>query len=298
MARRKGQKKTTVVERVVTRQTPRQQAMPNGNSRRRRRRNRSGGQSGAQEVSQPLSSGALLRNLVPRINGYQGPRTVIAHSELVIKVECKKDVEIYELAIIPDLGPWLRGVASCFSKYRWRSFKMVYVPTCPATEKGQFHMGYLYDTSDNAPSSLTEISNLDGYSTGPVWSGSVGALSLKGDRDYSGSIVSKADTARTSLIWYPFTVQSRIEDAMKVDVVLGNSYSPFSIIIGTAGGENPAEGEDPAVVGGLYIVYEVELIEPIAPVLHSGMGLTAAKNAKKHVVNNDRFLDFVEVPVL
>lgn len=214
-----------------------------------------------------MASGIALRSSLPRIRNSAGRSFLVSHHELVSSIGIHQAEEISEVPIIPAIGPWLSGLAASFSKYRWRDFKVVYIPTCPATTKGYIHMGYLYDLSDSTPTNSSEISTLDGYVSGPIWAGAEGHQILSGKRNLAAGIASAADVSRVTMPWYPYCKSERITSAINVDPVLGNSYCPFSIVIATGGGE----GEAASSGGNLYMSYTLEMVEPMASKLHDSV---------------------------
>jgi len=126
-------------------------------------------------------------------------------------------------------------------------------------------MGMLYDYTDSNPSSVAQMSALSNNTAGAVWTGSLGAQYLKGNRRAldAGAIVCSADISRFQNNWYPYCTLAQLTTAVGVNAVLGNSYSPFDLVVATSAVETAA------AVGKLYMSYDIELIEPIPSALQS-----------------------------
>lgn len=77
-----------------------------------------------------------------------------------------------QLMINPGDGrtfPWLNGVAMRFEKYKFRSLKLEYLPTCSTLESGGIAISPIYDPADPLPTYRTALYNAEGTKRGPVY---------------------------------------------------------------------------------------------------------------------------------
>jgi len=119
----------------------------------------------------------------------------------------------------------------------------------------------LYDQLDSAPSLLSDMSTLAGFSSGSAWSGSAGANMLA---DFSSKkpescICTDLDIAEPGK-WYRTLTQSETNDYQ--NTAIGNLYIPSKLVVHTVGGSSDVEID----VGNLYVVYEIELRDPVTKV--------------------------------
>jgi hypothetical protein len=124
-------------------------------------------------------------------------------------------------------------------------------------------MGLQYDNIDSAPSTNAQMSSLQSFTTGPVWSGYQAAplLSKIGATCPVGSIVVDVDVTRFSQPWYSYITAGSFVAQSNIAVSLANMFSPSRLIIATDGGSAVSPGTP---VGKLYVSYTIELIEPEA----------------------------------
>lgn len=157
--------------------------------------------------------------------------------------------------------PWIQGVASSWSKYRWRKLRWIYIPFCPTSTAGSVHMGLQYDNIDATPTTVAQMSALKAYTTGPVWSGYAGSPCL--ENPYSnvpaGAIVLTVDVDKFEKNWYPFITQAQFTTQAGISLASVNPYSPARLIFATTDGTATS-----TPCGRLYAQYDIELIEPQA----------------------------------
>jgi len=148
-------------------------------------------------------------------------------------------------AIIPAKVPWLAGVAQNFSKWRWVSLRMKYMPLCPTTTPGSIGYGFGYDMAESAPSSLLEVASFDQFHIHAPWT-----------TDDAGCVF---DVGRFSRDWYPYIGETAF--GQLATGAERNIYSPgyFSVYV-------PASTTT-GLLGAIFIDYVVELCDPISATL-------------------------------
>ena len=235
----------------------------NSNSRQitKRRRNRRRGRAQGFDVARsgpPPRFTSLRSNYAsaPIAMGYSVPRgmrikqvgdiVTISKCEMV-EVVSSVTTESFSAPeddpLIPGALPWLSGVASNFSKWRWRSLVIKYMPQCPTTTEGAIGLGVGYDMAEGTPTSLGQVAAFDQFQYIPFWS-------------KSEDIV--PDIGRFSRDWYPYIGLNVFKTASGADQ---NIYSP-----GYISEYSPAVTEA-AAVGTLWFEYVVDLCDPIAATL-------------------------------
>lgn len=120
-------------------------------------------------------------------------------------------------------------------------------------------MGFLYDQLDTLPLTVAAMSSLQGYVTGPVWSGSEAAIALQSARCPPGSICCDLDVKRLGKAWYPYVTDAGFVNQSTIALALGNMYSPARLLVKTTDGASTT----PVSAGRLMVSYSVELIEPM-----------------------------------
>lgn len=78
----------------------------------------------------------------------------------------------FKLPINPGDGrtfPWLAGLSGRFEKYRFRSLKFSYQPTCSTLENGGVALCPIYDPADPVPTSRSDLMNAEGAARGAVY---------------------------------------------------------------------------------------------------------------------------------
>jgi hypothetical protein len=170
--------------------------------------------------------------------------------------------------VVPHSFPWLNGIAQNYSKFRWKSFRFIYIPACSTTTSGTVSMMYQYDIPDSSPTSVQQMSMSNGFVTTPVWNGSQGCSMLANINSpvVPGAVVAEMDLSRLDKPWYQYITGADFIALTAVALTgpaVGNSYSPGNIFIATENG--PAA---PANAGILYAQYDCELIEPITNTLN------------------------------
>nr|AAB32863.1 coat protein [sesbania mosaic virus SMV, host=Sesbania grandiflora, Peptide Partial, 230 aa] [Sesbania mosaic virus] len=188
----------------------------------------------------PSAQGAMVRIRNPAVSSSRG-RILVLHC-----IGVTDSIVVSSELVMPyTVGTWLRGVADNWSKYSWLSVRYTYIPSCPSSTAGSIHMGFQYDMADTVPVSVNKLSNLRGYVSGQVWSGSAGLCFINNSRcsDTSTAISTTLDVSKK---WYPYKTSADYATAVGVDVNIATDLVPARI----------------------YDTYTIQMIEPPASALN------------------------------
>nr|1X35_A Chain A, Coat protein [Sesbania mosaic virus]1X35_B Chain B, Coat protein [Sesbania mosaic virus]1X35_C Chain C, Coat protein [Sesbania mosaic virus] len=245
---------------------------PKAGRRRNRRRQRS-----AVQQLQPTQAGismaasaqgAMVRIRNPAVSSSRGGITVLTHSELSAEIGVTDSIVVSSELVMPyTVGTWLRGVAANWSKYSWLSVRYTYIPSCPSSTAGSIHMGFQYDMADTVPVSVNQLSNLRGYVSGQVWSGSAGLCFINGTRcsDTSTAISTTLDVSKLGKKWYPYKTSADYATAVGVDVNIATPLVPARLVIALLDGSSSTA----VAAGRIYCTYTIQMIEPTASALNN-----------------------------
>lgn len=211
-------------------------------------------------VNPPAAAGVIVGSPNPRIRTGREGEVNMCHTEMVISPNTSVAFATGNLRLLPSAFPWLSGIANSFSKWRWVTLRLIYVPQASTSVSGSFSLGLQYDEPDTDPVNLAQMSMSKGFVTGPSWAGREGGVLLGNHnmRPPPGSIVCTVDTNRFDKLWYPFITTADLATVTAASPSLVNSYQPAICVFAVGGG--PAA---PVQAGNVYAQYEVELIEPI-----------------------------------
>jgi hypothetical protein len=134
---------------------------------------------------------------------------------------------------LPNMFPWLSGIAPFFEHYRFKRIKISFIPSIGTQNPGVVYMGVDYDVLDANHDTVLKIANNQGVVSGPVWS------TVNLNVEVNNSQFRKL-TSRTSII--PNSDQ-KTYDLGKLEFLFAHSNTSGSI-------------------GQLYVDYEVELLVP------------------------------------
>jgi len=234
----------------------------NGNGTRgKRRRNRGGG---LQDTARSYGSGyqSQQRNVsvsVPGGMGFTVPRGLsmaqkgdiitIRKCEVFALVQAGPTEEFYvveDQALIPANIPWLSGVATNFSKWRFKKVAFKYTATVGTTTNGMFGAGFGYDMAESAATSFVQVAAFDQFKAGPLWG------------SWDQEIV--VDTGRFSRDWYPFIGLTVFKGLTGNDQ---NDYCPAYLATFAGISSLATLG----ATGIMWVDYEIELVDPIAATL-------------------------------
>ena len=128
-------------------------------------------------------------------------------------------------------------------------------------------MGFQYDMADTLPVSVNQLSNLRGYVSGQVWSGSSGLCYINGTRclDTANAITTTLDVGQLGKKWYPFKTSTDFTTAVGVNVNIATPLVPARLVIAMLDGSSSTA----VSTGRLYVSYTIQLIEPTALALNN-----------------------------
>jgi len=143
--------------------------------------------------------------------------------------------------LIPQLFPWLAGVAGNFSRYRWKRLEFSFITSSPTSQSGHIAMGAMYDWNDTqvAPNSIQEVAALAHSFLCPVWAPSGGVLGT-----------TRFDTTRWNKPWY-----SHHQPTTSLE--FSDVFVPGWLAVGR---HTQVNGQS---VGHLVARYEIEFLDPI-----------------------------------
>nr|UHS71728.1 MAG: capsid protein P3 [Sobemovirus sp.] len=243
---------------------------PTKGKRNRRRRQRVAQRSRPTQAGTsmaPIAQGTMVRIPGPRMRTVKDV-TWLPHTELSTELSVTSSIVVASELVMPyTVGEWLRGVAANWSKYAWHSVRYTYLPSCPSTTSGTIHMGFQYDVADDLPVSVNQLSNLKGYVSGQVWSGSNGLCYVNGTRcsDTSSAITTTLDVTKLGKTWYPYKTSSDYTTAVGVNANLGTPLVPARLVIAMLDGDSTTA----VSVGRLYATYVIKLIEPTSSAINN-----------------------------
>lgn len=202
-------------------------------------------------VSAPAARSMIYRQPLTRISTGSNNSYRVKHSEIFIdpvQTSAAGAALIYlNKPLIPISFPWLSGLASSFSKWRWNSLKVFYVPYCGTQTSGRFAMGFNYDDQDVNITTIAQIAQLYNAVTMPVWG------------DGTRPVCVNLDTSKLALKYYLYATPGTFN---ALDPSVRNSYCPAYLQVGTDAGIAGS-------VGAVMVEYDVELIEPIPASLNT-----------------------------
>jgi hypothetical protein len=142
---------------------------------------RSGAQ--VQRTVAPLNMGTRVNTRDPVIKNTAGGGMSVAHSELVYTVTTGATTDwqlLYSAHLQPASStsfPWLSRLAVNFDIYKFGFLRYSFVPLRSAASDGQLIFSVDYDSRDEAPTSIVDMSQMSGTTTSSCWQpGSIGML--------------------------------------------------------------------------------------------------------------------------
>lgn len=196
----------------------------------------------------PAAVAVISRPRAPKFSGRRDGGVIIKHSELSRNVIGSIIFAINNapvgFAINPgneDLFPWLTSVAMSYETYRFRKLHFRYEPLVPTTSPGAVYLAVDYDAAEQAPGTKYDMMAYKSATRGSVWS--------PFNMPLAASDLGTSVPARYTLDHYPITTQ--------IDIRM---YNLGNLFIGAEGCES-----DGAVLGEIWVDYEVELFTPQKP---------------------------------
>jgi len=179
----------------------------------------------------PVAQSRRVRVFKPRVTGVKGGVT-IRHREYVADVAGNTTFGVTSFTVQPGLAasfPWLSGIANNFEKYRVKSMSLQYINVAATDERGRITLAFDRDPLDSDPETKADLFSYKGASEGSVWTGTT--LSVPAGPDL-------------------FT---------RNGTVIGSDLKTYDYGKFLVGVSNTS---DTAVVGELFINYEIELTIP------------------------------------
>lgn len=129
-------------------------------------------------------------------------------------------------------------------------------------------MAFQYDEPDANPTSLSQMSSMAGFTTGPFWGGGGGSklLNSQSRSDAPNSLLTTLDVSNFPDKWYRYTTAANLSALItgsSEGPSISNIYLPAILVYAVVGG--PAAGVE---AGQIYVQYDIDLIEPIASALN------------------------------
>ncbi len=216
----------------------------------------------ARQVTAPSAGGAIRRMRIPKIVQNQ-ERMIINHCEPILNPPggAAGIFASTSTSLIPAAFPWLSGVAANFSRFKWHSLELVYIPVVPTSAPGEMAMGLIYDRQDTSPTTITQVETLFHSVSTPVWGGYEGSPLLSMDRalhSCPGAVCLSVDIPRLDYNYYKFVTLAAFNALGANDQ---NLYAPATIFAATLGAGSTA------TQGRIYGRYRVELVDPIPSAL-------------------------------
>lgn len=212
-------------------------------------------------VVAPTSGGVVTRPIIPRFNN-RGDATIVRNCEILNNqiLAAAGAFGTTNSALIASAPSWLAGVSDLYSKYRWLSCDLIYIPKCPTTTSGSIAMAFTYDRNDAAPTTRSQLSQSYKAINFPPYAGYDGAAYLNSNKGSESAIAVQLDVSKLDKPWYP-TISSTSFSAL--GVLDQNQFCPASLVVASDGGPVTAT---PA--GDIFIKYVIEFIEPINPTMN------------------------------
>ncbi|ALF95244.1 coat protein [Potato necrosis virus] len=220
-------------------------------------------------------SGMMFRTVTAPVTGsvvYSRPRvpnirtsnmsTVVCNTELVANISTSAlgAFSFTAQPLIPSFGAWLANIGDLYSKFRWISCSVIYIPKCPTSTQGSVCMAIVYDAQDTTPTSRLQLSQCYQSITFPPYAGYGGASALNSRSSGGESLVSTLDVSRVDKKWYSTIGNAAFTSLTSIDK---NQFCPATALIASDGGPATA-----TAVGDVFMRYEIEFIEPINPTLN------------------------------
>lgn len=204
---------------------------------------------------------------------------VIKNSELVLDKDGTGGHQKFEFGLNPtdtNAFGWLGHLARCYGQYRWKKLRLCWQGSVPSTVTGDLYLGVCYNINElGAYGPLTPSQSRQAIScsrdtfSGPVWGSS---LKTVGGR-LTADMMVDVDVAMAHQRYKWNTCNSYTAETGNADDTLAVSV----YIIGIFGGNDTWT----ALIGSLWVDYEIEFINPVAPVLNAGTPTLRFDSQKK-----------------
>jgi hypothetical protein len=132
------------------------------------------GMSSVRPVKAPAATSSRITN--NGVTTTATPRGVkVCHSEMMFEYIARGPDDPMVLTVqpgLPDCWRWLPGQANIYQRYKCHRLAFRYVPRVATSTAGRISFGLMTDPEQDPPSDRTQVMNLNGSTTSPIWSAS------------------------------------------------------------------------------------------------------------------------------
>lgn len=182
-------------------------------------------------IAAPVAYSSTRRVPKPRFRSTSGG-VIIHHREYLADISGNTTFGVDSWTVQPGIAssfPWLSSIANNFEKYTFRRLSFSYINVSATDERGRITMAYDKDPLDADPTAKYELFQYSGAVEGSVWT------RLEHNVPISGTFFTRAGTVEGSDL---------------------KTYDAGKFIVGVS------STADTAIVGELFVDYEVELTVP------------------------------------
>jgi hypothetical protein len=197
---------------------------------------------GVTSIRPPASTGSIVRN--PQLR-----TLVVSHSEpfFGVALTAAGALNFNRAAIIPAVFPYLAGIASNFSRYKWRRLRIYYVPSCPTSTQGEVALGTVDSFEDANAATFVQVATMSHGISFPPWGGTI-------DRG-PDAITLDIDCNRFEKPRYNYVATTQFNSYSNPEK---DSVTPILLCLATQGSTAAV-----TIAGRVWISYTIELIDPI-----------------------------------
>jgi len=159
---------------------------------------------------------------------------------------------------VPDMFPWLSGIANQYEKYRFRKLVFHYITRAATTAVGNVAIAFDYDAMDPIPGDFLTLASYKDKSIGCVWKDATIVLNLRDDLALARYVRSTVPAGNYDL----------------------KTYDIGQLIVG-------ADGVSAAIMGVMGVEYTVELITPQSQQTLAGCTTASAGLDATHLVGSN-----------
>lgn len=213
-------------------------------------------------ISAPVTMGVVVKKSDPVVTSVGSDSVIVSNTEWFSDVGTSASAGTYVdsvVGLIPTHLTWLGGVALNYSKYRFLSLEVFYIPSCGTTTSGSVGTAIIYDPRDGPITTMRRLSNISRSVICPPWAGYEGAACFQG-RKVTNCVKVEPDPRiyRDDLPVIGSTVFGGLSDADKL------LYCRAWMVTATAGSTSTS-----LIVGSLYARYRVQLRDPISSLVNN-----------------------------
>jgi hypothetical protein len=194
-------------------------------------------------MSAPVGLGAQITTFAPTITSGRNSKR-FARREMVLSTLLCRDAFVIQntIRVNPGLAasfPWLSTEAVGWTQYKIHRLSAIFISSCASSQGGDVYLTPVYDPTQPAPQTEQQVSSYEGTKLTNVWTHlemDLDARSMMGigPRKYVRSGLSAGDL---------------------------KTYDACNIVVSTVNGTTSGHGN--AVVGKLYLDYDIEFFDPV-----------------------------------